>query len=232
MLSEPSETMRKLYEVAEPNWQRLRTSNLVTAIVGALAEVPGADGPQMGWTLIHQFRVLANVADELPRHIKARAFTEQSVQGFRSGALHISVIGCELISREDLRDNGGFQVPEPVTENRPSIVANAETALTQALYPPEYVASLVASIRDQGEHEGKGLYSILLKQLPGIDPAQAGLALLTTGGFMFSQGARVGADEATRGLFRTRKKAGEGMIYAGMALAGAFTALCGDRCLS
>lgn len=217
--------------MAEPNWQRLRETSLVTTIVEALAEVPGADGAQMGWSLLHQSFMLANLVDEIGPHAKARAFAAQIVQGFKSGGLNISVIGCELLSRDDLRGDGEMRVPEALAENRPAVVANAEAVLTSSLIPPEYAADLSDGTRDRGRSAGKGLFSVLLKSLPGLDPAQAGTAMLTTGGFIFSQSAKVGLDEATRGLFRTRRKAAEGMTYAGAALAGAITALCGDGCL-
>jgi hypothetical protein len=223
--------MRTLREMAEPNWRRLRETALVTTIVEALTEVPGADGAPMGWSLLHQSFLLANLVEEIGPHVKARAFADQMVQGFKGGGLNISVVGCELLSREDLHDGGEMRVPEVVTRNRPGAVTNAESALASALYPPGYVTDLVDGTRDRGRLAGNGLFAYLMKSLPGLDPTQAGIAMLTTGGFLFSQGSRVGLDEATRGLFRTRRKAAEGMTYAGAALAGAITVLCGDGCL-
>lgn len=223
--------MRTLREMAEPNWRRLREAALVTTIVEGLAEVPGADGAQMGWSLLHQSFLLANLVDEIGPHAKARAFAEQITQGFKGCGLNISVIGCELLSRDDLRGDGEMRVPKPVADMRPGVVTNAEAALANALNPPEYVTDLVDGTRDRGRLAGNGLFSVLMKALPGLDPAQAGVAMLTTGGVLFSQGSRAGHDEATRGLFRTRRKAAEGMTYAGAALAGAITVLCGDGCL-
>jgi hypothetical protein len=229
---QPSDTMRTLREMAEPNWRRLRETPQVTMIVEALAEVPGADGAQMGWSLLHQSFMLANLVDEIGPHVKARAFAGQLTQGFKAGGLNISVIGSELLSREDLRGDGDMPVPEAVAERRPGLVTDAEAALTTTLVPPEYAADLNDGTRDRGRLDGQGLFSVLMKSLPGLNPTQAGVAMLTTGGFLYSQASQAGVDEATRGLFRTRRKAAEGMSFAGMALTGAITVLCGDGCLN
>jgi hypothetical protein len=224
--------MLTVRQMAEPNWQRLRETALVTTVVEALAEVPGADGAQMGWSLLHQSLLLANLTDEIGEHAKARAFAPQLVQGFKAGGLNISVIGSELLSREDLRGDGPLTVPSVLVQRRAGWVTTAEMALNTNLIPPEYAADLSDGTRDRGRSAGKGLFSALMTSLPGLDPAQAGAVMLTVGSFMFSQGLKVGADEATRGLFRTRRKAAEGMTYAGTALAGALTVLCGDGCLN
>jgi hypothetical protein len=139
--------MRAIYEMAQPNWQRLRQQPTIGTIADGLREIPDADGEHMGW----------------------------------------GVLG---------------------------------------------LCALLDNVRDQGRWAGRGMITQLTGELPGLELTQAGVALLTCGGFHLSQGMQVGVNEATRGFLRTRRKAAEGMTYAGIGLAGALMALSGDACLA
>jgi hypothetical protein len=232
MSVQPSETMRAIHEMARTNWQRNREQPTIGLIVGGLAEVPGADAGQMGWAVLGMSALLSNVGDEIGAGVKARAFITQTTDGFGSGALLASAVGCELIAKDEAPGGGALEVPQEIAARRPGVAANAADIIRESMGSPEFADDVLANARDNGRWAGGGMVSRLTGELPGLDLRQAGLALLTCGGILLHEGTRVGAEEATRGLFRTRRKAAEGMSFAGIALAGAVMALTGDACLA
>jgi hypothetical protein len=224
--------MRAIYEMAQPNWQQLRQQQTIGVIADGLAEVPGADGEHMGWGVLGLSALLSNILDQIGAGLRARAFAAQTVAGLKSGGLLGSAVGCELLARQELRGGDRLEVPPELATRRPGVVANAASAIRESMGSPAFAEDVLDNARDQGRWAGRGLITQLAAELPGLSLAQAGMALLTCGGFLLSQGAEVGLNQATRGFLRTRRKVGEGMTYAGTGLAGAIMALSGDACLA
>jgi hypothetical protein len=228
---QPSETMRQVHQIAL-GWQELRRQQTISMIAGGLAEIPGADGLQMGWGVLGLCFLLTNVVDQIGAGVKASAFAAQTVTGLKSGGQMGSVVGCELIANDDLRANARLQVPPELATRRPGVVASASSAIRDSMASPAFAEDVLDNARDQGRWAGKGMITQLTAELPGLDLTQAGVALLTCGGFLLNQGLKVGLNESTRGFLRTRRKAAEGMAYGGIGLAGAVMALAGDACLA
>jgi hypothetical protein len=228
---QPSETMRAIYQMAQSNWQQMRQQQVIGMLVGGLAEIPGADGAQMGWGVLGFCALLSNVVDQVGAGIKASAFAAQTVTGLKSGGLLGSAVGCELIAHDELQGGDRLQVPPELAARRPGVVANAVSAIRDSMASPAFADDVLNNARDQGRWADRGMVTQLAAELPGLDLTQAGVALLTCGGLLFSQAGQVGLNEATRGFFRTRRKMAESMTYAGTGLAGAVMALAGDGCL-
>jgi hypothetical protein len=229
---QPSETMQAIYQMAQSNWQQMRQQPMIGVVTGGLTEVPGADGAQMGWGVLGFCALLSNVVDQIGAGVKASAFAAQTVTGLKSGGLLGSAVGCELIAHDELRGADRLPVPPELAARRPGVVANAANAIRVTLGSPAFADDVLNNASDQGRWAGRGMVTQLAAELPGLDFTQAGVALLTCGGFLLSQGGQAGLNEATRGFLRTRRKAAEGMTYAGTGLAGAVMAVAGDACLA
>jgi hypothetical protein len=224
--------MRAIYQMAEPDWQQMRQQQTIGVLVGGLAEIPGADGEHMGWGVLGLCALLSNIVDQIGAGIKASAFAAQAVTGLKSGALLGSAVGCELIAHDELHGGDRLQIPQELATRRPGVVANAANAIRGSMRSPTFAEDVLDNARDQRRWADQGMITQLVAELPGLDLTQAGVALLTCGGFLLSQGAQIGHNEATRGLLRTRRKVAEGMTYAGTGLTGAVMALVGDACLA
>jgi hypothetical protein len=224
--------MRAIHQMAQANWQQMRQQQVIGLLVGGLTEIPGADGAQMGWGVLGFCALLSNMVDQLGAGIKASAFAAQTVTGLKGGGLLGSALGCELIAHDELQGADQLQVPPELAARRPGVVANAVNAVRVSMASPAFAEDVLNNASNQGRWADRGMVTQLAAELPGLDLTQAGVALLTCGGFLLSQAEQVGVNEATRGLLRTRRKAAEGMTYAGTALAGAVMALVGDACLA
>jgi hypothetical protein len=229
---QPSDLIRGIREKAEPNRQRMHDQPPVGLLVGALAEVPGADGAEMGWSVLWLSVLLGGLADELTGGLQARQFAAQTMQGFEVGGLIGSAIGAELIARDGLRGDGRLTMPAEVAGRRSGVVANAATAVRDSMRSAAFAEDVLDNAADRGRWVGEGLVSVLTGELPGLDLTQAGIALLMCGGHLLSTSAEIGADTVTHGLFRTRRKVAESMPFLGTALAGAIMALVADACLT
>jgi hypothetical protein len=229
---QPSDAIRAIREKAEPNRQRMHDQPPVGLLVGALAGIPGADGAEMGWSVLWLSVLLGGMADQLTGGLKARQFAAQTRQGFEIGGLIGSAIGAELIARDDLRGDGRLTIPSELAGRRPGMVANAAGAVRDSMRSATFADDVLDNAADTGRWAGEGMVSTLTGELPGLDLAQAGIALLTCGGYLLSTSAETGADTVTHGLFRTRRKVAEGMPFLGTALAGAIMALVAEACLT
>jgi hypothetical protein len=229
---QPSDAIRAISEQAEPNRQRMHDQPPVGLIVGALAEIPGADGAEMGWSVLWLSVLLGGMADELTGGLEARQFAAQAMAGFEIGGLIGSAVGSELIARDDLRGDGRLAMPAELAERRPGVVANAATAVREGMRSAAFAEDVLNNAADRGRWAGEGMVSTLTGELPGLDLTQAGTALLACGGHLLSTSAEIGADTVTHGLFRTRRKVAEAMPFVGTALAGAIMALVADACLT
>ncbi len=228
---QPSETMRQVHQIAL-GWQQLRQQQTISMIAGGLAEIPSADGTHMGWGILGLCFLLTNIVDQIGAGIKAPSFAAQTVTGLQNGGQIGSAVGCELIANDDLRGGGRLQIPPELVTRRPGVVANASSALRDSMGSPAFAEDLLDNAQDQGRWADRGMITQLTAELPGLDLTQAGVALLTCGGFLLNQGMQIGLNESTRGFLRTRRKVAEGMTYGGIGLAGAIMALAGDGCLA
>lgn len=230
MAVQPSETMRAVHQIAL-KWEELRQQQTISLIAGGLAEIPGADGRDMGWGVLGLCFLLTNVVDQIGAGVKAQAFTTQTVTGLKTGGQMGSAVACALIANDDLRGAGPLQIPAELATRRPGVVAEASSALRDSMASPAFAEDVLGNARDQGRWAGRGMITQLTAELPGLDLTQAGVALLTCGGFLLNQGIQTGVHESTRGFIRSRRKVAEGMTYGGVGLAGALMALAGDACL-
>jgi hypothetical protein len=228
---QPSDTMHGIYQLAQPNWQRMREQQAIGMLVGGLTEIPGADGEQMGWGILGLSALLNNVVDQIRAGLKTSAFAAQAETGLQTGVLLGSAVGCGLIAHDELHGRDRLQLPPELATHRPVAVTNAESAIKDFMGSPAFAEDLLNNARDQGRWAGRGMVTQLAEELPGLDFGQAGVALLTCGSFLLNQGARIGYNEATRGFLRTRRKVAEGMTFAATGLAGAVMVLVGDACL-
>jgi hypothetical protein len=229
---QPSDAILGIREKAEPNRERMRDQAPVPLLVGGLAEIPGADGADMGWGVLWLSVLLGGMAEELTGGLKVRSFAAQTMQGFELGGLIGSAVGSELIARDDLRGEHPLAMPAELAERRPGVVANAATAVRDGMKSAAFADDVLDSAADRGRWAGEGLFSAMTGELPGLDLTQAGSALLTCGGYLLSTSAEIGAETATHGLFRTRRKVTEAMPFLGTALAGAIMALVAETCLA
>lgn len=224
--------MQAIYQMAQPNWQKMRQQPTIATLVGGLTEIPGADGVQMGWGLLGLSAVLNNNAEQIGAGLKRSAFTAQQVTGLQTGALMGSAVGCELIAHDELHGGDRLELPPELAARRPGVVSDATGAIREMIGSPAFAEDMLDNARDQGRWADRGMITQLAADLPGLDLAQTGVASLVCGGFMLSQGARIGVKEATRGFIRTRGKVADGMTYVGIGLAGAVMAHVGDACLA
>lgn len=227
---QPSQTMCAIHRMAGVHWQRLRHEQVVGEITGGLAEIPGADGAHMGWGILGICLPLTSVLDQIAAGVNAPAFAAQAKAGLENGVVIACAVGYELIDRGQLRGSGRLQVPEELAMRRPGVAAAAASAIRDSMASPAFAEGVLDNARDQGRWAGRGMITRLTTELPGIDPVQAGVALLTCGGVLVHQAGQAGLGKATSG-FRGRRKAAEGMTYAGTGLAGAVMAQAGDACL-
>lgn len=227
---QPSETMRQVHQIAL-GWQELRQQEAITEIAGGLTEIPGADGLHMGWGVLGLCFLLTNIIDQIGAGTKASAFAAQTVAGLKSGGQMGSAVGCVLIDHDELRGGGPLQMPAELAARRAGVAAEASSAIRDSMGSPAFAEDVLGNVCDQGRWAGRGMITRLTAELPGLELTQAGVALLTCGGFLLNQGIQVGLNESTRGFLRTRRKVAEGMTYGGVGLAGAVMAVAGDACL-
>jgi hypothetical protein len=228
---QPSDAIRAIRDQAEPNRLRMHDQPPVELLVGALAEIPGADGAEMGWSVLWLSVILGGMSEELTSGLKSGPFATQTMQGFDLGALIGSAIGSELLARDDLISAGQLTMPDELAGRRAGVVANAATAIRDSMRSATFANDILDNAADRGRWAGNGMVSTLTGELPCLDLTQAGVALLTCGGYLLSTSAEIGADTVTHGLFRTRRKVAEGMPFLGAALAGAIMALVAEACL-